>query len=420
MSGSGERAKVAFLPQLESLRGMAALTVAYSHCSVPELFTYGSSPGFVGFYYNFIDVPLSWVLSGAPAVMAFFVISGLVLSLSLDKVPALQSFRAFGTFVLRRVLRIFPAHLVALLLFVPFAYLTLFRLRVADPAALEATTQGMKWWLDGTVYGHLNRREWLHTAILYNNYYNPVTWSLRVEMLGSLCMPLFAALSCRGRWPVDLGILTLLFAAVACVDAAKAPDQVLLYLPAFYLGCMIRTHGRWLGKAVSSRARMRAAALLLSLVLLLIVPRATTIPGTQSFVSILGLSLGAFGVVTIVAWGGGKWIRAALMLPPARWLGRISYSFYLWHWLVLVAFTRLLFVLVRPEVLAPHFALVELGTVAVTIPVALGVAALSYAFVEKPFIAVGYRIVPSAISSRAKRPNGADLKQSNAAKGVNK
>lgn len=391
MSGSGDQAKTRFLPQLESLRGVAALSVAYAHCSVPALFTLGFPPGFTGTFETFVRRPLSWILSGPPAVMVFFVISGFVLSLSLDKVSG--SLRAFAVFAARRVLRIYPAHLVALILFVPFAYFTVFRLPVADPAALEATTHGMKWWLDGAVYGHLNRVELLHTALLYNNYYNPVTWSLTVEMLGSLCMPFFAALSRRGQWQVDLGALLLLYGAAACVEAETVPNHILLYLPAFYLGSIIRTHGRRLGEALSHNAPMRFAALLVSLLVLLIVPE-LTVPATRNFASFVAMSLGGFGVVTIVAWGGGKGIARALLHPKARWLGRISYSFYLWHFLILIAFTRLLFALVRPEVLAPHFILVELGTLVFTIPVALGVAALSYAYVETPFIALGQRIAP--------------------------
>ena len=62
-----------------------------------------------------------------------------------------------------------------------------------------------------------------------------------------------------------------------------------------------------------------------------------------------------------------------LSLPPLRWLGRISYSLYLWHWPILVipAAAR-----EAPLPWPARFALAGL---------AVGVAALSQRFIEEPF-----------------------------------
>ena len=63
--------------------------------------------------------------------------------------------------------------------------------------------------------------------------------------------------------------------------------------------------------------------------------------------------------------------RRLLSLPPVVYLGRISYGTYLWHWLVIV-------VLVHETDLGSG------AVLAVTVPVATGLASLSYQLLEMP------------------------------------
>ena len=380
-----------FLPQVESLRGLAALAVAYGHSSLAVLYTRLPMQGADWFFGNYVFLPLNWLFDGRAAVILFFVMSGLVLSLALDEVPALASVRAFASFVVCRSLRIFPAHVAALCVFVPLAYFTVFKIPVADPAALDATTFGFKLWLDGTVYGHLNKVAFVQTAVLYANYYNPVTWTLHVEMLGSLALPFFAALSKRGKWALDVAALGTLSAAALCVDPVKAPDSFILYLPAFYLGCMVRVYGPAMGAALANRPIIRFGTLILSLALLL-VPSALTGAGTN-YPLIAITALGAGGLLIVLAWGGTRMANRLLLHPALRKLGQISYSFYLWHLLVLIAYVRLLFIAFSPDYLADRYLLVQSCTLLVTIPLALAIARLSCAKIERPFVAFGRRLL---------------------------
>jgi peptidoglycan/LPS O-acetylase OafA/YrhL len=295
----------------------------------------------------------------------------------------------------RRVLRIYPAHLVALLLFVPLAYFTLFRIPVADPARLEASGALLVPWVGDFVYGHLLPGQWLRTAVLYNNYYNPVTWTLQVELIGSLFVPFFAAWSRSRSLRRDLAALAILAAAALLVDAEKRPDLFPLYLPAFYLGCMVRTRGRRLAEMVGSTP-CRLYGGLAVLLALLLVPHAVVRTGLATIPVHLAvglMTLGGFGLVSLVASGTGQGRAGAAMLHPvSRRVGRLSYSFYLWHDLVLFAFVRLLFIAVAPDALAAWPLTVFVSTMVATVLLALAVAAISYALVEKPFIALGRKL----------------------------
>lgn len=388
---SGEE-KGGFLPQIESLRGVAAIAVAASHCGAVLLFMADQPVTLADRIcrYLFLDAT-AWLLNGRAAVIVFFVISGLVLSLALDARPAHGGPGAYGRFTLRRALRIYPAHLVALALFVPLAHWSLFRLPVVDPTALGAAKDILKPWIDGFVYGHIVPQEIARTAILYDNYYNPVVWTLQVEVLASLLLPFLAAWSRRGTLLRDLGALLVLGAAAAVlVDAEKRPDLFLLYLPAFYLGCTARTHGRRLVQTFS-RVRGGPRLALGASLLLLLVPATALTPDRHVLLAICLMSAGAFGLVSTVAWADPRRTFRLLLHPRARWAGRISYSFYLWHDLALFAFVRLLLVLLPPRSLAGN-SLVILGlTFAVTFAAAAFAASLSYAWIERPLIRIGVR-----------------------------
>jgi hypothetical protein len=100
--------------------------------------------------------------------------------------------------------------------------------------------------------------------------------------------------------------------------------------------------------------------------------RATPYPGVAAL-------LPAFGTCALIA--GGAWapesaISRALSAPPLRWLGRVSYAWYLWHW-PLVGFGA---------VLDPGIGVA--GRLAWS-ALALGPAWLTYRFVERPARSAG-------------------------------
>jgi peptidoglycan/LPS O-acetylase OafA/YrhL len=87
--------------ELDSLRGVAALTVVFHHFSriCPESFT-----------HLLIRTPLRLLVAGHQAVILFFLLSGFVLTLPYKKKTRLS----YAPFLLKRVCRIYLPYLGAL------------------------------------------------------------------------------------------------------------------------------------------------------------------------------------------------------------------------------------------------------------------------------------------------------------------
>jgi peptidoglycan/LPS O-acetylase OafA/YrhL len=389
----------AFLPRIEALRGFAALAVAWLHSSViinladghkltgmPRLVLWG--------------IRLSiWATNGRAAVMIFFVISGLVLGLMIDAAAARGMWRNYAAFLLRRAFRIYPAHCAALLLFVPLAVVTLFQVPVADPAFLARMSPDPRWWFDGTIYGHFNRWEFVRNAILYDQMYNSVTWSLRVEMQACFFIPFLVWLTRRNSIALDVAILAALIGIAALVDASVRPDSVFLYLPAFHLGAIAGSQGPRIAAALGRR-RYATATCLVVCYLTAVLPAALA-RSFDGFWMTLDMTFAAFGLVVLIAWAKLGRLDGLFLNPVSRWIGRLSYSFYLWHWLLLAMAMRALLILAPGAVVVgPLNQLIFFALAGSTILATLGIAALSYRWVERPFMILGRSVADRVAAGR--------------------
>jgi peptidoglycan/LPS O-acetylase OafA/YrhL len=95
-----------------------------------------------------------------------------------------------------------------------------------------------------------------------------------------------------------------------------------------------------------------------------------------------------------------SWLTRFLETRPLRFVGKISYSLYLWHVAVFVLWAGLL----EPSSWGAY-ASSPLGRVT-KYALAFGIATISYYYIEKPLIRVGHRLAPSATPGR---PELADL-----------
>ncbi|HEX8364001.1 MAG TPA: acyltransferase [Allosphingosinicella sp.] len=380
-----------FLPQIESLRGFAALSVAFAHCGIVLLMYDGTiAPNRPNAAAAWLLLPFDYLLNARAAVVVFFVISGLVLAMALDRQPAHRSLVRLGGFLGRRALRLYPAHVAALCLFLPVAALTIFQIPIHDPGGLEGPGPSLEYWAGRSVYGSFDPGAFIASAALLGNYYNPPVWTLQVELIGALCLPFFAALSRPGRLGLDLASVVILFAIGASLDRGLGYSTMFVFLPAFYLGCMVRTHGRRLAALASARSH-GPGALVATALLLLVVPEALVGPVYAHQLILLSMAVASFAIVSALAWTSSRAIETVLLNPAARWVGRVSYSFYLWHALVMFAVVRLELAILPGELFGRWDQVLRALTFVVSSGIALAVAGLSYRWIERPFIALGRR-----------------------------
>lgn len=333
---------------LDGLRGLAVLLVLLSHMSLHNI--------------NLIAA-LDFSGIGKAGVYLFFALSAFLLTWQAIEVgdQARHSGRYWLGYGIRRVLRIYPLYIVVLVI-----SLALFQAGFGLNPKI-------------TSLEHVIR----HLALMDGEH---IYWAIPVEFKYYLLLPLVCLLltwssKVHSRAPV---IITA--AAVAGVTwlwppAASANNDVSLgpYLSIFLLGS--------LGAVVAPLIPVRkipaeiAGWLCLGLALM-------TIPALWRFIADANapnnvfhrefIFYGLIWTACILAGLNANRFTTVLETPVLRFLGRISFSVYLWHYLIVQLIDRHL-----PMDATLQFLLV--------MAVTLGLSWTSYRLIERPFINWGHR-----------------------------
>ncbi len=353
--------------ELQSLRGLAALVVLLHHTTV---------------YYA---LPAGWheaaerVFDGRAAVILFFVLSGYVLTLSLTRQPitVINTLK----FYYRRGWRIYPAMIFALAIGV--IYWLLFRGMVPPPIVSN--------WMSPE-YREVNVTavDAIRPFLGFGAQFPVAIWTISIELIGSLVIPLVALALVRSRWV--FWALTVALAGVAILMAPKLFSST-EYLVYFALGASVvlwsdRVAG-WLRSDRSAVLAATAAALVLVLIQQIPGWRAGT-GSTAPDLAYLLEGLAATALVGIVAAR-----HDALPLLRHRsliFLGDISYGLYLLHLpvLVLVAGFGTEWLALPPMTTNPFTATAILASVTLIITIPL--SWMTYRFIELPGISMGRRL----------------------------
>jgi peptidoglycan/LPS O-acetylase OafA/YrhL len=342
-----------FRPDLEGLRAVAVVLVLLFHAGVP-----GISGGFVG-------VDVFFVLSG-------FLITGLIV----------RELRSTGTidlpaFYARRARRLLPAAALTLAVTIIAAAVILPPLQVSsvaeDVAAAALYVSNLRFAVTATDYFQAAQAP---SPVLH-------FWSLGVEEQFYLFWPALLLLAARLRFgsprrlALVIAVVALVSLAGSIVVTAASPPLAFYLLPTraweLGLGGLIALLDV-MAVALPSLIALLAAGAGLAMVLAagLFLDASVPFPGSAALLPTVGA-----GLVILAGLDGGRprplpGPSRLLTLGPMRWLGRISYSLYLWHWPVLVLGAA---IAVTPLELPVRVAL-ALASV--------GIAAISQRWVEEP------------------------------------
>lgn len=303
-----------------------------------------------------MKTPLRLFVDGEAAVLYFFILSGYVLTLSLknsDSIPGTN----YINYIFRRGLRIYPAFLFTLIL----SYLIL----KVFPASTGT-------WLDKYWQSPPHFVDVLKQSILVFRFpnspelrYLPHDWTLSIEMALSFLLPVLA-LAARKNSGV---VLLVVFAAVKMLGLDP-------FVFDFSLGIFIaQSKDRLIRKMTDNRIKTISFIIALALICLSYV-----FPETMTWTDKFLIHHKSWGLalLLLIILSSTK-IQSMLSFKAFVFLGRISYSFYLTHLIVLFLLLSLL-----PN-LNPAVFLIIYAAVTTLI------SALMYVQIEKPYIKMGKR-----------------------------
>lgn len=362
------------LHELDSLRGLASLTVVLSHFMLVYDFNFQDTQ-MLGLKANwFKHTPLHLFWAGGEAVILFFVLSGFVLFLPFTK---LHTF-SYKEYIIKRLFRIYPASIVAVLVALSLYFVQLENSRVIDSLWINSM-----WDKDISTFN-------VFSDLLLIGYggsgLNPVLWSLIHEIRLSLVFPIIAYLVSKFDWKkVIIGAGSVSFAGFVAANIFGLHNTsiivTLAYSIVFVVGALLAKYRTSILEKVKD---MKWGFKLIFLFVGLLFYTAGWIIDGQSFMhnnfTLAWATTIGSSVFIIISLASAR-ISGILESKFIQFFGRISYSVYLYHMIFLLFFLKIGWTLSVPVSLFLTF----LASVAV--------ATLSYNYIELPAISAGSKLV---------------------------
>ena len=344
MTNSGPTDR-SYRPDIDGLRAIAILSVVLYHAGVPSV-----SGGFTG-----VDI--------------FFVISGYLIGGHIFSEIRSGTF-SFSRFYQRRAKRILPAF-YAMLAFTIAASLLLLSPAENHFFALSAFSATLS-------VSNIFFLRYLEDYFRAATNFHPLlmTWSLGVEEQFYAIIPLLMVLLTRirrGLLTPSILVVCILSFLLAWRQVGMSPSNAFYLLPgrAWELGigvllAVMQQRRKLQSFSAPLTHLLSLAGIVLMLAPIILLNTKMPFPGPAALPSVLGAAM----VIAVPA----SWVnRGLLSLPPLVFIGRVSYSWYLWHWPIL-AYLRI----ATDDKLTPAAA-------AIAVIASLAIAILSYYFIEQPF-----------------------------------
>lgn len=368
--------------ELDSLRGLAAVAVVFHHFLylLPAICDEQRLPQFWLITYT----PLHIFWAGREAVLFFFLLSGFVLSL-----PFLDHRVPLAPFLVKRVFRIYMPYLAAV--FTAFAASTAFS-RGGIP---ELSAWVNRAWMEPVTLRAAVQHFFL-IGSFDNMQFDPVLWSLVHEMRISIMFPALMLLVMRKNWVTALSV-GLVVSAIAHLISGhttfmERTDYVdtfkFVYL--FIVGAVLAQH-RWRIVEYYSRLSRPVKYFLVIIATVFYTYKYSVLPDVgilhKYYFNDLMVTVGI--VIFILTGLAATSASRLLTARPLVYTGKISYSIYLFHAILLFTWTNLLYGVV------PLWAIMLL-TFVTTFPL----SALAYRYVEEPSISLGRRAASRLSASK--------------------
>jgi len=330
-----------YRPEIDGLRAIAVIAVIINHFNRELL------PG------------------GHLGVDIFFVISGYVITASLGRQNSSTFSEFIASFYARRIKRLLPALLVSGLVSALLICLINPKPDLDIKTGISSLFGAANLWLYGQSTNYFDKPAELNIFTQ--------TWSLGVEEQFYFVFPLLVWLSGfsrsmkNGRRNLAVATSILLIASLLLYAYLSRTNQS----AAFYLmpsrfwelsaGCLsLLAITQW--PQLKEKLRWIPPVLAVGLIIFIL----NLVVKTKESIGIVALTS-----LLLVRLQPSDWTYRILCTSVMQWMGKISYSLYLWHWIILV------------------FSRWTIGIHAWTIPIQVGLilatATLSHHFVEKPF-----------------------------------
>ncbi|WHY31496.1 acyltransferase family protein [Bacillus wiedmannii] len=319
------------IKELDSIRGLAALTVVFGHfcLMLPSL------PNSIKFS------PLRFLWAGGEAVIVFYVLSGFVLSMALY-----HSKTNYWGYLIKRFVRIYiPYYFWIIVTFVLFILFSSYEV------------VGLRDWFYDRWQGSITKLDILNHFVLLNNFftenYNPVIWSLAQEMRISIVFPLLFLLFYKLNWKKTI-LFALSFSFISVflnmLHIGKAEGfyngyaDTLHFTSMFMVGMLLFKYQEKLIYSYRNMKKFKKGFLIaLGIILYLysILIYGFSRNDTTFLLKDWGVVMGV-SIFIIMAMSNLK-VKAFLNKGVFVYLGEISYSIYLCHFPIMMVLFKLLY-----------------------------------------------------------------------------
>ncbi|HET7551574.1 MAG TPA: acyltransferase [Gemmatimonadaceae bacterium] len=378
------------IPTLDGLRGVAIVAVMLRHfVTMPEL--------------REIDIPFLLASGGGwVGVDLFFALSGFLITGILIDVRGSQGW--VRNFFVRRALRIIPLYAAT----VAVLTLSLPLLARLDPASAYGAQvfHAMRWWY------------WTHSVNLMlavagrwqvTQLNTAHFWSLALEEQFYLVWPLVVALCPPRRLAVTCLVIAAGSALTRVVFVLAGASPVTVYalpfthLDALALGSALAVARRtpWMWDRIKPRARAFASVpglrwwscIFIGLTVMVLLDHSGGVD--SAMMQMIGFPLIGLAAVSLVAASleapVGSALRRWLSSPVLQGLGRYSYGIYVLHYPLFYLLVHMGLDVRRMPTIGGSLLIAQCVVVAVAATASVGLAWLSYRYLERPFLRMKQR-----------------------------